>query len=648
MKRLIAILLALGQITPVAFAKGKIQNEDVKSSAEIIAAGGTNAQLINDTKIWMTTTSPAQQLSAAITSGAIGGGGGGEGVNYLSNASFEGGVGSPWVTTTAASSVDASNYTDGLQSALLTFSSSAGNIAQTNSSYTTQLAGTNLQASCWVKTSLSTIQVCGLVGGAETNCVNVASNNQWAQYNSIFTLSSNGTSIGLDVKTSSSTTGTVSIDQCYVGKATVLGTGYIATDWTAYTPTLVGVGTASAVNVYYRRVGDNLQAQGVFQTGTTTGVTFSASLPSGLSIDTAKVTSSTVQVGTIQGVQTSASNTQIPNVSFGPWAVIASTGVSTSNVYASGHIQNNAFNTEVGTAFLNSQLVSFSFSVPILGWTSSQSAYRADSTPASWSGYHDSNCSWTRTNTAYGSFGQGGASCALHERYNRNFGSVTSELSTGQDSPGIVFTPPRSGRYLVTAVFPANAGTTGQSMNWRLWDGTNQLANATYNNTPTAALTLSGIFNSTGASVTIDIQGKATSNSLSIAGSDDLVDWTIVELDAPMPSPYLTGSVQNSGTGVIRSDYYMIANNGTASVSSASDSGTTASRTSIGLTVVTFGHAYSANPACTCSVVDAAQQNRFCSINAALSTSGITISTNVANTGASIDENYNLVCLGNK
>lgn len=36
---------------------GKIQNEDVKSSAELALAGGTDAQLINDTKIYSTVLS---------------------------------------------------------------------------------------------------------------------------------------------------------------------------------------------------------------------------------------------------------------------------------------------------------------------------------------------------------------------------------------------------------------------------------------------------------------------------------------------------------------------------------------------------------------------------------------------------------------
>lgn len=52
---------------------GKIQNEDVKSEAELTGAGGAVSQLINDTKIYVTANSINKKLSTAITDGDIGG-----------------------------------------------------------------------------------------------------------------------------------------------------------------------------------------------------------------------------------------------------------------------------------------------------------------------------------------------------------------------------------------------------------------------------------------------------------------------------------------------------------------------------------------------------------------------------------------------
>ncbi len=56
--------------------------------------------------------------------------------------------------------------------------------------------------------------------------------------------------------------------------------------WASYTPTYVGFGTVSAMNVYWRRSGQNIQILGGFTSGTTTGATASISIPSGLTTST--------------------------------------------------------------------------------------------------------------------------------------------------------------------------------------------------------------------------------------------------------------------------------------------------------------------------------------------------------------------------
>lgn len=58
----------------LAGAAGYLQNEDFKTEAELISAGGTKAQLLNDTKIYVTADSINKTLDDAITDGDIGGG----------------------------------------------------------------------------------------------------------------------------------------------------------------------------------------------------------------------------------------------------------------------------------------------------------------------------------------------------------------------------------------------------------------------------------------------------------------------------------------------------------------------------------------------------------------------------------------------
>jgi hypothetical protein len=53
---------------------GKIQNEDIKSVAELVAAGATAASLPNDDKIWVTANGINRTLKQAIIDDVFGGG----------------------------------------------------------------------------------------------------------------------------------------------------------------------------------------------------------------------------------------------------------------------------------------------------------------------------------------------------------------------------------------------------------------------------------------------------------------------------------------------------------------------------------------------------------------------------------------------
>ena len=61
------------------------------ATGDAINFGGAHSQLINDSKIWMTSVKPAQQLSTAIAKGLVGGGSGSK--NYLSTYTASNGAG---------------------------------------------------------------------------------------------------------------------------------------------------------------------------------------------------------------------------------------------------------------------------------------------------------------------------------------------------------------------------------------------------------------------------------------------------------------------------------------------------------------------------------------------------------------------------
>lgn len=189
--------------------------------------------------------------------------------------------------------------------------------------------------------------------------------------------------------------------------------------------------------------------------------------------------------------------------------------------------------------------------------TSTEQAYKPDSSPASWAGYHGTTCAFARTNTAYGAFTADGT-CTLTEQYNRNFGTVTT---AGASLPGVIFTPPRIGRYLVCAVFQAQGAANDQIIGVRMTDGANVLASQLAKMPASASgqihpMTLCSIYNAStvSSSTTISLEGKATSSSVTVTGNatDFAVAWTITGLDQPLPAPIIINSVTNSSSGVTR------------------------------------------------------------------------------------------------
>lgn len=133
-------------------------------------------------------------------------------------------------------------------------------------------------------------------------------------------------------------------------------------DWTAYTPTLSsGFGTPTNVEFFYRRVGDTVQIRGSFTAGTVAASVASMTLPSGLVVDTSKVTlaNTSGNPGTVVGTAGSSSG-HIP--------VVTATGTATDSVYFAG---SSTLIPQNGSAsFTNTAVVSMLVQVPVSGWTS--------------------------------------------------------------------------------------------------------------------------------------------------------------------------------------------------------------------------------------------------------------------------------------
>lgn len=156
-------------------------------------------------------------------------------------------------------------------------------------------------------------------------------------------------------------------------QVSVLGTA--VSDWAPYTPSLTGFGTATNIDAKMRRVGDTLEVVGSFTVGTSTGVTAQIGLPSGLSIDTTKSlgTSSRGMLGFATRAANGVTN-GLAATTTGPFVIVEETQTATSAVFLATQTNSTANGYLLATgsgAVASGDTLTFKFSVPILGWSSS-------------------------------------------------------------------------------------------------------------------------------------------------------------------------------------------------------------------------------------------------------------------------------------
>lgn len=164
---------------------------------------------------------------------------------------------------------------------------------------------------------------------------------------------------------------TFKFDNVIVGPQTKL-LGPPITDSTEHVVTssnLDGFGTPTLSTVRYWRQGDRLRMQGYFKAGTTSATPAAIYLPTGLVIDTTKVSTATnvARVGTLYRVLTAAG----PNTT-GPFAVFFD-GTTTNKLFLSN--DNNSGSNQLvkrngADVIATSDGVNFEIDVPIAGWSS--------------------------------------------------------------------------------------------------------------------------------------------------------------------------------------------------------------------------------------------------------------------------------------
>lgn len=281
-----------------------------------------------------------------------------------------------------------------------------------------------------------------------------------------------------------------------------------------------------------------------------------------------------------------------------------------------------------------------------------QPAYRPDQVAMSWSGYHDSTCSWSRTNAAYGD-PTADASCALVERTNSNFGTVST---SGSVLPAITFTPKRAGRYYV-CTFPSVSGATANAnLGVKMWDGTTTIAETESLGQGSTGRNFSqpacGVYVASSTSaVTISLQTKASGGAIQISAAAGIgaLEWSIFAIDNQLPAPLLINSVTNTASSVTGIEAANInCDAGSAITSQRGSWVSSVGNVSGGACAVTLSGTYSSTPYCWAEPNAAFASTGLILSTAASSSTAISVDCEDDASTACTSFDFNLFCLGQK
>lgn len=312
-------------------------------------------------------------------------------LNYLRNPGFESGragwtaSGGTYSAVTLASSVQ-------FGKASVTWDSSAAaqtltSLDQVTLDANNGLKGQNGLLSCYIKAASGTAtHTLGLFVGTTRFESTIISSVDGARTNVYFPITTAGsTTINtISITSVAANEPLITIDDCYLGLTTAVNVGSI-TDWRAYTPTFTGFGTTTNVFGFWRQVGDKMEVRFTVSTGTVDGTLASISLPAGFPINTTKLritNNTTASTGDLVGFTgTTQGNANVQN------NLLTAPATSTTLVYFSQQdgASTNKLSPAAGNVVATSTTALMGeFSVPIQGWSASQSAAAADQTDFGW------------------------------------------------------------------------------------------------------------------------------------------------------------------------------------------------------------------------------------------------------------------------
>lgn len=564
-------------------AKGKIQDADVKSLSELLGAGATAADLINDTKVYVTGSGINKQLSQAITDGDIGGGGGGGGgVNLLTktdNIDFNSGVTS-WTASGGTVTAETSSPLFGAGS--LNWDASALNqtLSSAAKSIPVGLQGQQCMALISYKyagssddlklqvydgssvlaeyslpqalttTSAYTAFSCPTSGTVLLRLIaNVADPSSITidgpKENAGQVLL--GSNIFLAQIVSSEKVGSLkyaATTNCLWTRSSTTYADYSA-DTDCPTPTVVGKASAPATKIPAIKIDNALP--GEYLVIANGSFLFNPSGSGYAHWRFYESVSATALQEVTKGITGNIASNSIEGNLIGFFSLSSQQNLQFLIQAKNSNAPSGSVDVIVDTAQAGSDLEITVYRFP----SASQTALAGtDAMAASWSGYHSSDCGWSRNNTAFGDPAID-SSCTFTEVTNNNFGTVVSanDGTLNNNYPGIKFTPRKLGKYFVCSTVKPNTSlvTVGNIGSLQLVDGSSNVIDTfdigkASGSTDAWSGKMCGVLNITSlAQTSLKIQLKAAAGTMGLGDYtpyNHAVDWSIFHLDQGFPLPY--------------------------------------------------------------------------------------------------------------
>lgn len=523
------------------------------------------------------------------------------------NAGFESGI-SQWSGTPALVKAAGGNILFGKGSATWDSTSAGQTLSSASGTMPNGLLGQSCEASILtaVPSGTATHNIQAFVG-TDIISVPIFSSVTPRRQLVIFPCPSVATTIRIRIQSVAANEPLIAMDDGYIGIVKTIGVSEINTNGVSYTPTYTGLGTvANSVGKWWQ-VGKFIRLQGSGTAGTTSGSTFSISLPAGVcNVDTSTAVSNLINAG-----WTTATFALTANITNGAQLQYrTSTGLIEATNKADGSSTNNLVSHSGTQLFSTGNVFSWYALIPCSNFNPSL-ALSPNQQGLSWSGYHDSTCSWARTNAAFGD-PAADASCGFFERTNRNFGVVSSVLSGGNKLPGILFTPKESGRYQVCFTTQITGGGTqyaGAAVQLVSLGGTvitmaSRQMPSTFDELASASAC--GIADlSAGTVAQLYLQTRTSTGTVRLDAPTaglDAVNWSIFALDQPSRA-LLANSVSSNvvnGAKIVWAKVATTCSSSPCAIADSSGDVTSITRSSLGLYVVNFAAGtWATAPTCT-------------------------------------------------